>query len=180
MSDTARKNIVLLGFMGTGKTTVGRLLAGQFRMTFLDMDQIIEERTGKTISRIFAEDGEPRFRALERELVEELSARQGLVIGAGGGVVLNPDNVRDFNRSGLVVCLTAEPGVILSRLSGDNSRPLLAGDEKGARILKLLESRRSLYDAIPNKVDTSSLAPADVAAAVSSFLRRKTPVQGGE
>lgn len=171
MNDGTRKNIVLLGFMGTGKTTVGTILAERLRMTFVDMDRVIEEKTGKTVSRIFAEDGEPHFRVLERDLVKELSAKRGLVIGAGGGVVLNADNVTDFDRSGLVVCLTAEPAAILRRTSGDGSRPLLEGGEKADKILRLLESRRSLYAAIPRRVDTSGLTPAEVAGKIESFLR---------
>ena len=138
-------------------------------MTFVDMDHVIEERAGRTVAAIFAEDGEPHFRAIERSLVKELSAKQGLVIGAGGGVVLNGDNIRDFTDSGLVVCLTAAPEVILRRLSGDSSRPLLEGGEKVGKILKLLESRRTLYDAIPHKVDTSRLTPAEVAASIESL-----------
>lgn len=171
MTDGIRKNIVLLGFMGTGKTTVGMILAKRLGMTFVDMDCVIEERTGKTVSRIFADDGEPSFRALERNLVKELSAKRGLVIGSGGGVVLNADNIKDFDRSGLVVCLTAEPAAILKRISGDSSRPLLEGGEKAEKILKLLESRRALYDAIARKVDTSFLTPEQVADRVDSFLQ---------
>lgn len=171
MNDGLRKNIILLGFMGTGKTTVGRILAERFGMSFVDMDHLIEAKAGKAVSRIFAEDGEPHFRTLERDLVKELSAKQGLVIGAGGGVVLNADNVKDYARSGLVVCLTAGPDVILKRLAGDNSRPLLEGEEKAARILKLLESRRALYDAIPFKVDTSCRTPSEVVAVIETFMR---------
>lgn len=173
MSGGLPGNIVLIGFMGTGKTTVGRLLAERGSMKFVDMDHIIEERAGKAISRIFAEDGEPHFRALERNLVRELSASRGLVIGTGGGVVLNADNVRDLGRSGKVVCLVAGPDVILRRLAGDTSRPLLAGDDKTEKILKLLESRRLLYDAIPLKVDTSSLTPMEVVEAVELLLNKQ-------
>lgn len=170
MRDMKRKNIALLGFMGTGKTTVGQILAARFGMAFVDMDHLIEERTGKPVSRIFAEDGEPHFRALERGLVKELSAKQGLVIGAGGGVVLNADNVSDLSSSGLVVCLTAGPDTVLARLAGDNKRPLLEGGEKAAKILKLLESRRCLYDSIPHKVDTSHLTPAEVSEKIAAML----------
>jgi|APCry1669188970_1035186.scaffolds.fasta_scaffold24879_2 shikimate kinase len=171
MNKGTRKNIALLGFMGTGKTTVGQLLATQFRMTFVDMDRVIEERAGKAVSRIFEEDGEPHFRSLERALVRELSAKQGLVIGAGGGVVLNSDNVSDLSRSGLVVCLMAAPEEILKRLSGDNKRPLLEGGEKAAKILKLLESRLALYESIPRRVDTTHLTPVEVAEKVTALLR---------
>lgn len=171
MNKGTRKNIALLGFMGTGKTTVGQLLATQFSMTFVDMDRVIEERAGKAVSRIFEEDGEPHFRSLERALVRELSAKQGLVIGAGGGVVLSSDNVSDLSRSGLVVCLMAAPEEILKRLSGDNKRPLLEGGEKAAKILKILESRRSLYESIPRRVDTTRLTPVEVAEKVAALLR---------
>jgi len=159
-------NIVLLGFMGTGKTTVGKILARRLGMTLVDMDRVIEERTGRTISQIFAEDGEPKFRALERSLVKELSARQGLVIATGGGVVLNPDNVADFYRSGFVVCLMANPETILDRTAKESHRPLLEGGERAARITKLLESRRALYDAIAHRIDTTTLTPDEVAAKI--------------
>ena len=162
-------NIVLLGFMGTGKTTVGKILARRLGMTFVDMDMVIEERTGKTISKIFAEDGEASFRALERNLVKELSARKGLVVATGGGVVLNPENVSDFERSGLVVCLTADAEVILKRTASESHRPLLEGEERAARITKLLESRRSLYGAIPRRIDTAKLGPEAVADAIASL-----------
>lgn len=156
-------NIVLVGFMGTGKTAVGKRLAERLNMTFLDMDDIIEERAGKSIPRIFAEDGEPHFRALERALVRELSEKTGLVIGAGGGVVLNPDNISDYSRTGLVVCLSATPEVILDRVAGDTARPLLAGDDKIKKIRNLLEFRRKFYDAIPCQIDTAELSIEQVA-----------------
>jgi len=158
-----KRNIVLLGFMGTGKTTAGRILAARLGMTLVDMDEVIAERAGKTISAIFAESGEPYFRALERALVQELSRRTGLVVAAGGGVVLNPDNVADYARSGLVVCLTAEADAILRRVRGESHRPLLEDGDKAARVLQLLESRRAKYEAIPSRVDTTALTPEQVA-----------------
>jgi shikimate kinase len=132
------------------------------------MDDVIVEREGKPITRIFSEDGEAHFRRLERELVRELSARNSLVIAAGGGVVLDPGNIEDFARTGLAVCLTADPQVILERVRPDSTRPLLAGDteSKRRRILSLLESRRSCYQAIPFQVDTTSLSAADVAVRI--------------
>ena len=90
------KNIVLVGFMGSGKTTVGKLLAEQTGMPLVDMDTQIEERAGKTINEIFAQDGEPHFRALEREMAQELASKTGQIISTGGGIVLNPDNIADF------------------------------------------------------------------------------------
>lgn len=148
------RNIVLVGFMGSGKTTVGKLIAGKTGMPLIDMDTIIEERAGKTINEIFADEGEAHFRALERALVQELSATQGNIISTGGGIVLNPDNIADFERTGLVVCLLVDAETVLDRVRHDTSRPLLAGD-KEAKILQLLESRKSLYESITHNIDTS-------------------------
>ena len=157
------RNIILTGFMGTGKSTVGRLLAERLQRSFLDMDEIIEQRAGRKISAIFAEDGEPAFRKMERTLVQELAAQKNLVVATGGGVVLNPDNLRDFSATGLVVCLMAPPETILRRVASETHRPLLEDGEKAARITQLLESRRALYEAIPHRVLTTDLTPRQVA-----------------
>ncbi len=148
------RNIVLVGFMGTGKTTIGRLLAEQTGMPLLDMDTLIEERTEKSINDIFAQDGEPHFRALEREMVQELASQSGQIISTGGGIVLNPDNIADFEKTGLVVCLLADAETVLDRVRHDDTRPLLAGD-KETKILELLQSRKPLYESITHKIDTS-------------------------
>ena len=168
----AARNIVLMGFMGTGKSTLGRQLAARLGMTFVDMDSLIEERAGKPIPRIFAEDGEPSFRARERELARELSARQGLVVACGGGVVLNPENVRDYAATGAVFCLTATPEVIFERTSKDRNRPLLEEQDRMKRIVELLEKRRALYAAIPEQVDTTTAEPD---ALVAHILARLEP-----
>ncbi len=148
------RNIVLVGFMGTGKTTIGRLLAEQTGMPLLDMDTLIEERAEKSINDIFAQDGEPHFRALEREMVQELASQSGQIISTGGGIVLNPDNIADFEKTGLVVCLLADAETVLDRVRHDDTRPLLAGD-KETKILELLQSRKPLYESITHKIDTS-------------------------
>jgi len=159
----APPNIILAGFMGTGKTTVGKILARQRGLTFTDMDDCIVRRAGKSIPEIFAADGEPAFRAMERQVVIELSAQCGLVVATGGGVVLNPANVRDFSACGLLVCLTASPEVILERLRGDTGRPLLSSGDKGEKIRSLLASRQHLYESIPLKINTDALS-ADMIA----------------
>jgi dihydroorotase len=165
------QNIVLMGFMGTGKSTVGKKLAARLGMTFLDMDTLIEERAGKPIPKIFEEDGEPHFRALERTLTRELSQRNGLVIACGGGVVLNPDNIRDYSQTGLVVCLTATPETILKRTSRAKNRPLLEEPDRLKRILDLLEQRRHLYAAIPHQINTTTLPTGRVVEAVLKMIR---------
>jgi len=172
ISNPKSKNIILMGFMGTGKSTVGKKLAARFGMTFLDMDTVIEKRAGKPIPRIFAEDGEPHFRAIERTLAWELSQQRGLVVACGGGVVLNPDNVRDYSQTGLVVCLTATPETIFQRTSRARNRPLLEEQDRMKRILDLLEKRKHLYAAIPHQVDTSSLSSERVADSIQALNLR--------
>lgn len=160
-----KPNIILIGFMGTGKTVTGRLLAERTGMELVDMDSLIELRQGKTIPQIFAESGEAGFRVLERELVKELSKKTGLIISTGGGVVTNPDNLADFKKSGLMVCLTASPETIFRRLETDTTRPLLSGDKK-EQIAALLEKRRPLYDAVSHRIDGDLLGPDERAEAI--------------
>ena len=164
-------NIVLMGFMGTGKTSVGKKLAATLNLRFVDMDQIIEERAGKPITRIFAEEGEPHFRSLERALVVELAAQGGQVIACGGGVVLNPDNIRDYSHSGLVVCLTATPELIFQRTARATHRPLLEQQDRFQRIVDLLEKRRVLYASIPHQVDTAARTADQVAEVILALYR---------
>ncbi|MBI9021182.1 MAG: shikimate kinase [Verrucomicrobia bacterium] len=158
----AKKNIILVGFMGTGKTVTGRVLAERTGLELVDMDSLIEARQGKTIPEIFATDGEPAFRAMERELVQELAQRDGLIISTGGGIVLNPDNIADFEKTGLVVCLKASPEMVFQRLEKDASRPLLAGDKK-TQIASILETRSPFYDAIAHGIDTDGLTAEETA-----------------
>jgi shikimate kinase len=170
MGDT--RNIVLVGFMGTGKSVTGRALAARLGRPFVDMDGVIEQREGRAIPRIFAESGEPHFRALERALVRELAAQAGLVIAPGGGIVLDPDNLRDFAATGLVVCLRASPEMILARVGGDANRPLLQAPDKLARIRELLAKRQPLYDAVPHQLETDGKTADAVADEVLELFRR--------
>jgi shikimate kinase len=159
------KNIVLVGFMGTGKTTIGRLLAEQTGMPLVDMDTLIEDRAGKPITEIFAQDGEPHFRTLERNIAHELAEQEGQIISTGGGIVLNPDNLTDYEKNGLVVCLLASPETVLNRVKHDTTRPLLAGD-KQEKIIQLLETRKPLYEAITHKIDTNDADPEAITAQI--------------
>ncbi|HMP75963.1 MAG TPA: shikimate kinase [Kiritimatiellia bacterium] len=163
-------NIILVGFMGTGKSVTGRALAVRLGREFLDMDTLIENREGRTIPEIFAASGEPHFRSLERALVRELAAKQNLVVAPGGGIVLNPDNIRDFAATGHVVCLRASPEMILSRVGHDTNRPLLQTDDKLGRIRELLAKRQALYDAIPLQVETDGKSADQVADEILALL----------
>ena len=166
------KNLVLMGFMGTGKSRVGALLAARLQMELLDMDAVIEQRAGKPITRIFAEEGEPAFRAMERSLVRELAAQDGRIISTGGGIVLNSDNVRDFAATGFVVCLMASPETILARVGHETHRPLLAAPDKLGRIRELLDKRKPFYEAVPSRVVTDGLTAEEVADRVLLLYRQ--------
>ena len=109
------RNVVLIGFMGTGKTSTGKMLAAKLGAAFIDMDQKIEEEAGMSIPDMFAQKGEDYFRAQERALVKRLAARRNAVISTGGGTVKNPDNVADFKKSGVIVCLSASVDAVLAR-----------------------------------------------------------------
>ena len=153
------KNLVLVGFMGSGKTDAGKLAAARLGMTFVDMDEIIEQRHGQAISQIFETKGEAFFRQQERALVRELAYRQDRVIATGGGVVLNPNNLRDFNRTGVVICCWVDAKVAYERTKNTKHRPLLgAQTDRLTRIETLLRERQHLYKAIPDRVDTSAMS----------------------
>lgn len=140
-----RRNIVLTGFMGTGKTTVGRALAERLGAELVDTDDIIEQRHGP-IPQIFANDGEEHFRELEREVARELSTRHGLVVSTGGRMMVDSVNAAVLGATSLVVCLTATPDTIYRRVRrGIESRPMLAGDDPRGRIAALLAERAPAY-----------------------------------
>lgn len=162
-----RRNIVLTGFMGTGKTAVGRAVGRILGREFVDMDELIAARAGKPIPRIFADDGEGEFRRMERELCRELNGRRDLVIATGGGALIDPENRALMMKTGIVVCLTAGRDEIVRRLSEADAaaRPLL-GDDPGAAIDRLLEARRAAYESFPWRIDTTGLSIEEVARRV--------------
>ena len=155
--------ITLVGFMGTGKTATGRVLAERLARTLLDMDTEIERREGRSIPDIFLESGEPYFRSLERALAQELAGRSDLVISAGGGIVLNPDNISDLERAGLVVCLEASPECILDRVRHETHRPLLQAPDRLERIRALLDTRRPMYERVRFRIHTDGQTPEQTA-----------------
>ena len=157
----SKRNIILTGFMGTGKTSVGRILAGRMGWALVDTDALIEERAGKSVADIFAQDGEDSFRRLEREICQQAASGQMQVIVAGGGAPLDPATRRVFLEDNVLVCLTCEPDEIARRLSGDATRPLL-NENPVERIQELLAARKSIYDALPNSIDTTHRAPDEV------------------
>ncbi|MHB9033578.1 MAG: 3-dehydroquinate synthase [Anaerolineae bacterium] len=164
-------NVILTGFMGTGKSTVARLVAGRLGRTWLDMDSVIVERAGMPVSEIFTKHGEADFRELEFSLGIELSQRQGLVISTGGGALLNPELAKALNKSGVVICLDGSPEVLLRRLEGCADRPLLAAPDREQQLTALWRQRRSAYARLPLHIDTTNLTCDDVAARVYTLVQ---------
>ena len=142
--DTA-PNLLLAGFMGTGKSALGRQLAKRWRRPFLDTDELVEKLAGTTIADIFAEQGEEHFRALERKVVESMLPAQGAVIACGGGLVVPPGMGELVRGKGVVVTLFASVDTILRRTSGNSRRPLLKGDDPEGRIRDLMKKREQAY-----------------------------------
>ncbi len=169
-------NIVLTGFMGTGKTTVGRLLAERLGRPFVDMDAEIERRTGRSIPEIFAQEGEAAFRQQEAALAAELGQQSGLVIATGGGTLLAAQNRRALGANGIIVELYASPDALVERLRAETAqRPMLAGSDPVKRLHDLYERRRATYDVLPHRVDTTHRAPNQVVDALLELLPTARP-----
>jgi len=169
--------LVLTGFMGTGKTRVGRRVAERLARPFLDTDTLIEAAAGKSIPEIFASEGEARFRERERSAVREACAVPDAVISVGGGALLSPANRMELERSGLLVCLTASPEQIAARVAGNAAdRPLLAGAVSlPDRIRELLAERAEIYAGVEVQVDTSERSVEEVVDEVIRRLRGAEP-----
>jgi shikimate kinase len=165
------RNVVLTGFMGTGKSTVGLLLARRLGYEFVDTDAVIVERHGP-IAEIFARDGEHQFRRIEAEVAVELAGQHALVIATGGRMLLDGDNAEVLARSGRVVCLTASVDTIVRRVAPDGTaanRPLLAGHDVLARIEQLLADRAPGYARF-EQVTTDDRTPSEVVDAIVELL----------
>jgi shikimate kinase len=138
-------NLALIGFMGTGKSSVGRMVAAQLRFDFVDTDQLIENRTGKRISDIFAQAGETGFREIEKQVVADLANLRHTVIATGGGLGADPENLASLKQHAVVVCLWASSDVIWQRVRGQAHRPLLQDANPMAKIQDLLAVRGPIY-----------------------------------
>lgn len=173
----SRPNIILTGFMGCGKTTVGKLLARHLKYAFVDTDQLIEERSGMSIPEIFASRGEAAFRALEAEVARELGTGEGMVIATGGRLMLAPGNAETLGARGEVFCLAARPEDILRRVSRKSQavRPLLDAADPLARIVELTREREAGYARF-RQIDTSGKNPQKVMQEILALIQaRKLP-----
>jgi shikimate kinase len=168
-----RKNIVLIGFMGSGKTAVGRRVAEQMRFQFVDTDSLIVSRAGMDIPAIFARHGEERFREMETAALESLSTLDRCVISTGGGIVMRERNRELLRALGVVVWLTADEDTIFERVSRNTKRPLLQTENPRETVSQLLAARRPIYTAAADAtVDTTGLSHASAAKAVIAEARR--------
>lgn len=164
-------NIALIGFMGAGKSSVGRLVADHLHFTYLDTDDVIVARAGKPITDIFAQEGEAAFREKERSLVEELSLRNDTVISTGGGLPVDPANMASLKTHALVICLWASPETILDRVKGQTHRPLLNDPDPLAKIRSLLAAREPFYRQADVLVNTEMRSVKDVAQQIIHQFR---------
>ena len=171
-----KSNIVLIGFMGTGKTSIGKILATKFGCAFVDLDHKIEADNKMSIPKIFKKYGEDHFRKLEKEAVKEVTQRRGIVIATGGGTIKDPENLRLLKESGVVICLTASVDEILFRTEQEGNRPVLdkkdkdQGDRRAA-IEKLLEERKEFYDQADYKIDTTNWSPMQIIEDINQYLK---------
>lgn len=164
------KNVYIVGFMGTGKTAVGKILADKLSKEFVEMDQLIERQENKKIKDIFAENGQDHFRKLENKLLKKISSQSDLVVSCGGGVVCNQDNLDILQNTGYVFSLSASPNSIFERIKGSNHRPLLNVADPLERIKELLEARKPFYKKAGIKIDTDNLSVQDVAEYILKLL----------
>jgi len=166
-----KTSIALIGFMGTGKTVVGKALAEKLGKEFIELDALIERKAGKTIPEIFQQDGEIAFRELEIEAAGDVSEKKNAIIACGGGVVLNKINIDRLKQESVIVYLTASPEAILKRTSFDkNERPLLEASDKASEVRRLLQFRKPFYErAAEITIDTSKL---DIDSVVTRIIEK--------
>ncbi len=173
MSKSSQPNLYLVGFMGVGKSVIGRALAKKLHMGFLDSDREIEERAGRSIKEIFATDGEPAFRLLEREFVESGHPERGFVVACGGGLIIAPGILEILENRGVVVCLHASVETILKRTMNNDKRPLLNVEDPHHRIRKLMSERDPIYKKVRLGLCTENQSIRELVRRLESLYLRE-------
>jgi len=171
-SNKEKRNVILTGFMATGKSSVGKQLAARLGYEFLDLDSLIETEVGMKVAEIFDTLGEAEFRSLETRMVAGMAGRRGCVLATGGGTMADPDNRRLLRDNGAVIALTADPDIILERAGEGRERPLLRGENKEERIRHLLAQRAHAYAEADLLLDTSSLSVDQAVDRLLDWLRQ--------
>lgn len=167
------KNVVLTGFMGTGKTSVGKILSRRLERPLIDLDAAIERKEQKKIREIFESRGEPYFRALEKDAVREAAETSGSVITTGGGVVLDAENMLLLRKRGLIVQLNATPETVFRRVKDSPHRPLLKSGDLLSEITRLFEARAPFYTGADATFDTDGKTASQVAEEILAVLKGK-------
>mgnify|MGYP001080117682 CR=1 FL=1 len=167
------KNIYLVGFMGTGKTTVGKILAKKLNKKFIETDEVIEKKEKKKIVDIFREYGEPYFRRLEKELIKKISKKKDLIVSCGGGLICNEENLKILKETGIVFNLSASVKTIYNRTKNSSSRPLLNVENPKERIRSLLNKRMPFYKQAHYSIKTDKLSKEEVADRIIKILKEK-------
>ncbi len=166
-------NIYLVGFMGTGKSTIGKELARLMGRKFIDTDQEIEKKLGISIQDIFARYGEPYFRKEEKKLAQELASDNNKVIATGGGTILDPDIFEWFEQSGILICLYTDQNKLLNRLTRIDKRPLLKDDDRSLsdKVEELMRQRQSVYSKVKLRLNTTNLTPLMAARKIHTLIK---------
>jgi shikimate kinase len=165
------KNIILTGFMGTGKTSIGRRLAQDLGYSFVDTDTLIEADQNRDITSIFSQFGEAFFRDIETGIIQQVLEQEGQVIATGGGAAIRDANRAAFKKSGIVICLFARPEVIFERIKHESHRPLLHTRDPKARIKELLDERERFYRQADLLIDTSDMSVDDAVREIKEKVR---------
>jgi len=158
--------------MGSGKTTVGKIIAERLSREFIDTDSLIEEATGIPIVRLFSERSEAYFRSLEKDVISSITSRRSLVIATGGGMAACDENFRMLDDHGVLICLCASTDTILARLNGSNSRPLLNGGNMREKVEAILEKRKAYWDRMKYRISTDDLSVDQVAGQVLDIFSK--------
>lgn len=172
----AKRNIYLAGFMGTGKSTIGRELARLVGRKYVDVDLEIERLANLSVADIFRQRGEAWFRAHEREICLELADSSNRVVSTGGGALMDEEIFAAFKRSGLLICLYTQRDCLIDRLSRSTKRPLLQDCDIPAKVDALIAARQSLYDKISIRVDTTSMTPLETAKRIADLLNTRQKI----
>ncbi len=178
MQDNTLPNVALIGFMGTGKSLLGRMLAQRWGWRFVDTDTLVEQKVGCSVARIFERFGEEYFRQRETEVLRSLESLRHLVIATGGGVPTRSENVSSLRRHAVIVLLTAKPDVILQRVQPIATRPKLASaSDPLAEIRRLLKEREEAYGCADLRLDTSNLSPMEAVQRIENLVKTWKPTR---
>ena len=165
------KNIVLLGFMGTGKTVCAKALSEKLNLKYISTDELIEKREKMSIKDIFSKKGEEYFRNAEKEAVKEASLAKGAVIDAGGGAVIHQENLKNLRENGVIICLWADPKVILKRTIKFSHRPLLNVKDPLKKVKELLEARKDFYERADHHIHNSKMSIEEVLSEIEGIMK---------